>query len=77
MIEYKLTHVQGLYFDMTHNSVIKNTNITISAASDFSYGIYNLNDSDNDFYNVNIDVNYVDKYLTPLAQDQDTSHFIL
>jgi ATP-dependent HslUV protease ATP-binding subunit HslU len=27
--------------------------------------------------NVNIDVNYVDKYLTPLAQDQDTSHFIL
>jgi ATP-dependent HslUV protease ATP-binding subunit HslU len=27
--------------------------------------------------NVNIDVNYVDKHLTPLAQDQDTSHFIL
>lgn len=26
---------------------------------------------------VNIDVNYVDKHLTPLAQDQDTSHFIL
>lgn len=26
---------------------------------------------------VNIDVKYVDKYLTPLAQDQDTSHFIL
>lgn len=27
--------------------------------------------------NVNIDVKYVDKHLTPLAQDQDTSHFIL
>lgn len=26
---------------------------------------------------INIDVKYVDKYLTPLAQDQDTSHFIL
>lgn len=27
--------------------------------------------------NIQINVNYVDKHLTPLAQDQDTSHFIL
>ena len=27
--------------------------------------------------NINIDIKYVDKHLTPLAQDQDTSHFIL
>lgn len=26
---------------------------------------------------INIDIKYVDKHLTPLAQDQDTSHFIL
>ena len=26
---------------------------------------------------INIDIIYVDKHLTPLAQDQDTSHFIL